>query len=177
MVKKNLLPIAAVLSLALVGCGPKPPAQANVPDFIANPPHEAGKIFGTAEAQKKSFQLAKEVADSRACKEIAQKLGRRVQDLTKDFMEQSGQDKTAEYLEFSNVASKFVTDQNLSGCEIAKRDVRQDADGVTVYSLAYVDKNTAQNAVHAAMEAARSRAASKLAFDDLDRAVQANLDK
>ena len=49
MKSSRILPLAMFAGVSFVGCGPKPPV---VPDFMLNPPHEAGRIYGSAEAEK-----------------------------------------------------------------------------------------------------------------------------
>jgi hypothetical protein len=173
MKSRRILPVAAFATVLLVSCGPKPQS---VPDFILNPPKATnGQIYGSAQAEKQTFQLAKDIADNRACREVARQLGQKVQEMVKDFQEQSGKGTQAENLEFSQVVGKTLVDMNLAGCTVEKREMSQGDGTVTVYSLAKLDADGALAAARTAIEANKAKAAAQTAFDDLDRALQNGL--
>lgn len=167
-----LLPLAMFAGPLFVGCGPKPPA---VPDFMLNPPHEAGRIYGSAEAEKQTLQLAKDIADNRACREVARQLGMKVQEIVKDFQEQSGKGAQSEALEFSQVVGKTIVDMNLAGCTVEKRELREGDGTVKVYSLAKLDAEGALAAARSAIMANKSKAAAQTAFEELDKTMQDRL--
>lgn len=169
MKRKIVLVVLAGL-VTLAGCGPKP--NAGAPDFLINPPKEAGRFFGAAEAEKQTLQMAKDIADSRACREVARQLGQRVQEIVKDFQEQSGKGATSEYLEFSQVVGKTIVDMNLAGCSIQKREMREGEGVVKVYSLASLDAAQALAAARQAIESNKAKAAAETAFEELDRTMQ-----
>lgn len=164
---RKFLPLLALLPI--LACGPKPP---NIPEFMTNPPKQAGKLFGTGEGKKQTLQLAKETADSRACKEIARNLSQRVESIMKDFLEQSGAGKDAEALEFTQSVTKSITDVELTGCTSDKREVREEDGGYHVYSLAVLDADQAVAVAKGMIAAQKSRAGAKVAFDELDREVE-----
>ncbi len=168
--KRKILLVSLVGSLALTSCGPKP--ATGVPDFLLNPPKESGKFFGAAEAEKQTLQMAKDIADSRACREVARQLGQRVQEMVKDFQEQAGQGANSEYLEFSQSVGKTLVDMNLAGCSIQKRELREGAGTYKVYSLASLDAAQALAAARQAIESNKAKAAANTAFQELDRALQ-----
>jgi hypothetical protein len=172
MEKKRFL-LLATAAIALVGCGPKPPS---VPDFVLNPPKGEGKIYGSAEAEKQTLQLAKDIADNRACREVARQLGQKVQEIVKDFQEQSGKGSQSEALEFSQVVGKTIVDMNLAGCTIERRDAREGDGTVKVYSLARLDAAGALAAARTAIEANKAKAAAQTAFDELERTMQNRLE-
>ena len=173
MKRKQLLAFAALASVAFVGCGPKPPS---VPDFVLNPPKAAGTIYGSAEAEKQTLQLAKDIADNRACREVARQLGQKVQEIVKDFQEQSGKGANSEALEFSQVVGKTIVDMNLAGCVIEKRDAREGDGTVKVYSLARLDASSALAAAKSAIESNKAKAAAQTAFEELDRTMKERLE-
>lgn len=171
-----------ILSLALVassfallaGCGPKPPA---IPEFVSNPPSEKGKTFGSGNSEKQSLQLAKEVADAKACQEIANKLETKYSNLLQSHLEQDGMGKNAEATELAKSALKALTNMTLNGCEIRKREIQQGEGTYNIFSLAVLDNETATKALRSSLEAARSRVAAKINFDELDKAIQAESSK
>ena len=171
--EKRVLFLSAAVAIVFTGCGPKPPA---VPDFMLNPPKAQGTIYGSAEAEKQTLQLAKDVADNRACREVARQLGQKVQEIVKDFQEQSGKGSQSEALEFSQVVGKTVVDMNLAGCTIEKRDYREGDGIVKVYSLARLDAEGAIAAAKSAIAANKAKAAAQTAFEELDRTMQNRLE-
>lgn len=170
---RKIVLVALAGSLALTGCGPKP--NTGVPDFMLNPPKEAGRFFGAAEAEKQTLQMAKDIADSRACREVARQLGQRVQEIVKDFQEQSGKGAESEFLEFSQSVGKSIVDMNLAGCSIQKREMREGDGVVKVYSLATLDAAQALAAARQAIESNKAKAAAATAFDELDRTMKSRM--
>ncbi len=131
--KLKLLTLISAAMLTLIGCaGEKPQNDSDVPDYVLNPPKEAGVIYGTGMAQKANPQMAKEVSDLRAKKEVANVLSQKVSNLMKDFMGESGIGDQAEVTEFTQSITKSVSDVELVGCEIVRRDFING----TMYSLA-----------------------------------------
>jgi hypothetical protein len=134
-----------VLTVAVVGlallfsqCGKAtvapPKDESGMPAFVLNPPSEPGKLYGTGIAKKQSAQLAKDIADLNAKTEIAKILGQKISNKTKQFMQESGIDN-AEAIEFSQSVTKSITDQNLIGVVIEKREFING----TMYSLAMLN--------------------------------------
>jgi len=163
--------------LFLMGCGgtqsAPPKDESGMPSFVLNPPSAPGKLYGTGIAKKASPQLAKEIADLNAKKEIAQILGQKVSNLTKQFMGESGA-SNPEVTEFSQSITKAVTDQNLVGVVVEKREFV----GGTMYALAVLDLTNAQvkdfikqqvtNSL-TSKEALLSEFRAKQGFDNLDK--------
>lgn len=150
-------------------------SKTSMPDFMVNPPKAEGKIYGSGEANKNTFQLAKEAADTRACREVGRVLDQRVKSVLKDFMSESGADvNSAEVLEFVESTSKSVTDVQMAGCTIDKRE-HQEGDSHKVYSLAVYDLSASKQLVKdmahknlATKEALYNRLRADQAFEKLD---------
>ncbi|MBL8025846.1 MAG: hypothetical protein JNL74_05515 [Fibrobacteres bacterium] len=169
---------AAVLALALIvaNCGKQemapPKDESGMPAFVLNPPSEPGKLFGTGIAKKASPQLAKDIADLNAKTEIAKILGQKISNMTKQFMQEAGIN-SPEAIEFSQSVTKSVTDQNLVGVVIDKREFI----GGTMYSLAVLNltdpavKEFVKDQVNKTMaskEALYSEFKAKQGFEALD---------
>lgn len=170
-----------ILAIFFAGCGgSKEVAKQNttgLPDFMINPPSAPGKIYGSGMAKKANPQLAKEIADLNAKKEIAKVLGQKLSNLTKQFMGEAGVGEDAEVTELSQSITKAVTDQNLVGVTIEKRDFKDGA----MYSLAVLDlqseevKNFLQNQVEKAFtskQALLSEFKAKKGFDELNSELE-----
>ena len=168
------LALTLAMGLGLIACGG---GSKSKPDFILNPPKSDGKIFGSGEATKHSFQLAKESADTRACRDVARTLEQRVRSVLKDFMSESGANvDTAESLELVESTSKSVTDLSVSGCRIDKRE----QDGKTVYSLAVYDINQAKDLIKSQIHknlASKEALYNRMRADDSFKKLDAELDK
>ncbi len=174
-IAKNILKMSAIsLVIGLSACSS---SKSALPEFMVNPPKEEGIIYGSGEAQKASFQLAKETADTRACKEVAKVLNQRVKSVLSDFMSQSGAElESAEVLEFVESTSKNVTDVSLTGCQIHKREYNEESS--TVHSLARYDLKDAKSMIKdmahknlASKEALYNRLRADQAFDKLDAEI------
>jgi len=133
---RTLVTTGTVCLVLLTGCGGNkaqaPVNESDVPDFVLNPPRQQGVLFGTGIAEQQSMQLAKETADLRAKKEIAKVLGQKVSNLMKDFMGQAGLGDGAEVTEFVQSVSKSVTNVDLVGVTIERREYKNNK----MYSLA-----------------------------------------
>ncbi len=167
----------AVLT-AMTGCGGSKTQGGGeaLPDFVLNPPKEQGYLFGSGMAEKASPQLAKEVADLRAKKEIAKILGQKISTLMKDFMGESGIGDSAEVTEFTNSVTKAITDIDLVGAEIIKREF----EGGIMYALAkYPLDSRARDLIKGVVkkqlssdDAMMSAFRAKQGFDELDKELE-----
>ena len=122
--------------LLLAGCGGSKTIStsknADMPDFVLNPPKENGALFGTGTAELKTLQLAKEIADFRACKEITSALSFKVTMMLKIYLDQAGIGSKSEVKELAKLVDRALTDIELTGVSIEKREL---ANG-KIYSLA-----------------------------------------
>jgi hypothetical protein len=145
----------------------------DMPDFVLNPPKQTGFVFGTGIAEQASPQLAKETADLRARKEIATVLSSKVSSMLKDFLGQAGVGTTAEVTELSNSVTRSISEVELVGVTIEKRDYK----GGKMYSLGKYPLddsfkkmvNTSVNNALTSKEALLSQFRAKQGFDDLDK--------
>lgn len=169
--------LAGAIIVALVGCGgSKKVSKSNVPDWFLNPPKAGDKLYGIGSAKKQNVQLAKEISETRAKKEIAQALSQKVQNLMKDFMSESGLGETAEATEFTQSITKTITDIDLEGCTIEKREI---IDG-TVWSLAVwpideAGRSFLKDRINAELkrrEALYNELQAKKGFEELDKELQ-----
>ena len=175
--KLKTLILTATITRTTIGMVACSGSGSAMPEFMVNPPKAEGKIFGSGTAEKSSFQLAKEAADTRACGEVGRVLDQRVKSVLKDFMSESGADvESAEVLEFVESTSKAVTDVQMAGCTIKEREHKAgDAQTHTVYSLAEYDLSASKQLVKdmahknlATKEALYNRLRADQAFEKLD---------
>lgn len=173
--KLKTLALIAMTTMTTMGMMACSGSGSAMPEFMVNPPKADGKIFGSGTAEKSSFQLAKEAADTRACREVGRVLDQRVRSVLKDFMSESGAEvESAEVLEFVESTSKAVTDVQMAGCTIKERE-HKEGDAHTVYSLAEYDLSASKQLVKdmahknlATKEALYNRLRADQAFEKLD---------
>ena len=167
---KNTLIITLIISgnLMITSCGSSsPPARsgstetptkqdyttAGMPDFFVNPPTSEDKFYGVGTAKKQNPSLAKKTATARARDEISQAVQVKVNNMLKDFMQESGVGENAQALEFTESVSKQVSSQTLAVSKIIKTEVAKDG---TFYVLV---EYALQDAVDASVSEARNQEA------------------
>ena len=172
-----ILYVAAGLLLA--GCGgsktqgPGPRNTSDMPDFVLNPPKQAGVLFGTGIAEQQSPQLAKETADLRARKEIAAVLSQKVSTMLKDYLGQAGIGSNAEVTELSQSVTRAMSDVELVGVTIEKREyINGKMYSLAKYPLDDSMKKLVNDAVNKSLsskEALLSQFRAKQGFEELDK--------
>jgi hypothetical protein len=184
MRKLTLLIVAGLLFAGCAGNKPQvvsqpqvqaqaPKNDSDIPDFVLNPPQDAGVIYGTGIAEQQSAQLAKETADLRARKEIAAVLSQKISTMLKDFLGQAGLGTDAEVTELSQSVTRAITTMDLVGVTIVKRAYIKGK----MYSLAkYPLDDSARKMVTDAVtkslsskQALLSQFRAKQGFEELDK--------
>jgi hypothetical protein len=167
--------------LFVMGCGGSktgttPKDTSDLPDFVLNPPKQAGVLFGTGVAEQQSPQLAKETADLRARKEIASVLSQKVSILLKDYLRQAGVGSAAEVTELAQSVIRAISDVELVGVVIEKHE---NING-KMYSLAKFplddsmkkQVNDAVNKSLSSKEALLNQFREKRGFEELDKQLE-----
>ena len=168
-----------VAGLLLAGCGgsktqgPGPKNTSDMPDFVLNPPKQAGVLFGTGIAEQQSQQLAKETADLRARKEIASVLSQKVSTMLKDYLGQAGVGSNAEVTELAQSVTRAMSDVELVGVTIEKREyINGKMYSLAKYPLDDSMKKLVNDAVNKSLsskEALLSQFRAKQGFEELDK--------
>jgi hypothetical protein len=164
--------------LLLAGCGGSktgsaPKNTSDMPDFVLNPPKQAGVLFGTGIAEQQSPQLAKETADLRARKEIASVLSQKVSTMLKDYLGQAGIGQAAEVTELAQSVTRAISDVELVGVVIEKREyINGKMYSLAKYPLDDSMKKLVNDAVNKSLsskEALLSQFRAKQGFEELDK--------
>ena len=115
----------------------------DVPVWFNVLPQEENALFAAHSATKSSMALALDVAKNRARTELASVVERKVTNLIKDHMKETGEIESSVATELSADVSKSLTATNLSGSTIMEQEIYEldnDGDGNTdayeVYVLA-----------------------------------------
>jgi hypothetical protein len=176
--RKTAIIVLAGLVLLMHCAGSKPSVENNpdIPDFVLNPPQEAGILFGTGIANLQNLQLAKETADIRARREIASALSQKISALLKEYLGQTGIGSTADVKELSKSIRHAISDIELVGVTIEKRRYGNGR----IYSLAryLIDDSMkklvtdAVNKSFSSKEALLSQFREKQGFEELDKQLE-----
>jgi hypothetical protein len=168
--------LGCVSVVMLMGCGGSQKAtKGSVPEWFLNPPKSADKLYGVGKGEKQNIQLAKEISETRAKKEIAQALSVKIQNLTKDFMSESGIGETAEATEFTQSITKTITDIQLEGCTIEKREIIDGAVWtLAIWPIDDAGRSFLKDKINAELkrrEALYNQLQAKQGFEDLDKEI------
>jgi hypothetical protein len=175
MTRKLLLISIGLIALILTGCAA--PATSgtteareskDIPAWATTRPNDEGILYGVGQAKKQNPSLAKKVAAQRARDEIAGAVKIKVENLVKDFMQESGVGEKAGALEFTQVVSKGVTDATLTGAMI--KETYQAKDGTYFVLVTYSLDDARRSAIESARqeEAAWNQFQADKGFDDLE---------
>jgi hypothetical protein len=175
-----LLAAGFLAGFFIIGCGGGKtggtPKASDMPDFVLNPPKQAGIIFGTGIAEQQSPQLAKETADLRARKEIAAVLSTKVSTMLKDYLGQAGIGSTAEVTELAQSVTRAISDVDLVGVTIEKREyINGKMYSLAKYPLDDSMKKFVNDAVNKSLsskEALLSQFRAKQGFEELDKQLE-----
>jgi len=176
---KKLLVVVMVLALAvmLTNCGAEKPKakMTNVPQWYLNPPQAEDAVYEAGDAVKQSMGLAKEAADARARDAIARALEVKVNNMLKNFMQESGIGADAEALEFTSSVSKQVSSKVLIGARVVKREIIPEGSTFHAYSL--VEYRLASLVQETLDQARRQKslyneAKANLSFNDLEKEIE-----
>lgn len=107
----------------LVGCGASNPKQ-NMPDWYMSATSDEDYFVATGEAESRRRNLAITAATDRARVELAKQAEVHVENLFKDFQEQSGDVTDPVVLEQITNVSKTVTKRSLRGSNPVQKDVQ-----------------------------------------------------
>jgi len=166
-----------VILLTLWGCagthsGSTQKTQNDIPTWFLNRETSEDNYFGMGMAKKQNPSLAIKVATARARDDIAQQISVKVENLMKDFMQESGVGENAQALEFTSSVSKQIVSKTLEGSTPDKQFKAKDG---TWYVRVSYSKTDARNAI---VESAKREAAmfnefkANQGFDDLEEAIQ-----
>lgn len=117
-----------ISTLILCSCGgpsttnlaPRPAGEVikASPDWFLKPPTDSEHLFAAASATSRDMQLALQKARTTAQTELAQQLGTRLANLTKQFQEEVGLETDSELLTQFSSTTKAVTNETLTGAAV-----------------------------------------------------------
>ena len=168
----------ALVSLTIWGCaggsrsGSTEETQSDIPEWFINREMSDDTYFGMGMAKKQNPSLAIKAATARARDDIAQQISVQVENLMKDFMQESGIGENAKSLEFTSSVSKQIVSKTLRG---SSPDIQERAKDGTWYVRIKYSKVDAQKSM---LEAAKREEAlfnelnANQGFNDLEKAIK-----
>ena len=171
--------------LALVACGgprtfdlaPRSAADAidNAPGWMMEVPQDDDHVTAAATATSRDFQIAVDKARSTAQVDLAQQLGARMANLTRQFQEEVGMAADSQLLtEFSSV-TKAVVDETLVGARMVKRRLMPERNVYRAYVLMQLPVGEANHVLLRKLksdEALYTRFRASQAYAELDEQVR-----
>jgi hypothetical protein len=138
----SFLLILIALVFLLIGCGssPKPAGNRDTPAFVSNPPEDKAMIFGIGGVQKANARQQIQLADTRACQDIAEQLGSLVQGMIADYSREAGIEGSQAVLEFQEAVGRSLLTAGFADVHLIKRESAEDG---TIYSLVVIKKTDA----------------------------------
>jgi hypothetical protein len=175
--KKQYVVVFTLIAAALFfGCstsGPQQAQNANLPEFVLNPPQQEDAIFGIGSAKMSDPNSARRFAESRARTSLAFQLNANVQAMITDYSRQAGTEGSQAQLNFAESIERQVTQVQLNGATPVKTD--QTPDG-TIWVMVAYKKADAAKAAAGIIENEASKYAEFKAMDALKQ-MEAQLDK
>jgi hypothetical protein len=150
-------------------------AESDYPEWFLNQPKSEDSVYGVGIAKKQNPQLAIDTATARARNEIARVIKLKVSTMTKDFLQESGAGEKAQSTEFTQVVSKQIADNVISGTQREKVFVDKTTEPNTFYVLVKLDLKDMSSAIDDVVKT-NSSSYSKLqankAFEELAKELK-----
>lgn len=144
---RRTMTTTAVWSVALLAAacgGPRtfdlaPPSARDTidkaPEWMMQVPADDDHLTASATATSRDFQVALDKARTLAQVDVAQQLGARLANLTKQFQEETGLAVDSELLTQFSSATKAIADQTLMGARVTDRVVQPEGEVYRAYVL------------------------------------------
>lgn len=181
--------LALVVGLGLWSCGgpettsltPKSSKDVikTIPNWFLEPPDDSEHLYATGTATSRDLQIAVQKAKTTAQAGLAQQIGTRLGNLTKQFQEETGLENDSELLTQFSSATKAVTQETLVGAKVDKREVLPEKDIYRAYVLMALPIGEANRQLMAKIKADQNlhtRFRATKAYEELDAELRA-LDK
>lgn len=128
--------LATLVLLLLAGCGGSqeatnqrqsdgPPTVEGAPRWMTQKPEMQNYMFGAGTGVSPSYQLALDMAESRARQDIGESIEAELRSMTEDFQEQIG----GEYMNQFTSTTRTVVDRTLRGTRSRDTQVRKTTEG------------------------------------------------
>lgn len=131
-----LFTLIAVLAFILVGCGGSDEMTStsevsSPPTWMTNEPNIKNYMFGAGMGESPSYQLALDMAETRARADIGESIELEMRSMTEDFQEQVGGEMMQQFTQ----TTRTVVERTLVGTTTRSTEVRQTPNGYRAYVL------------------------------------------
>lgn len=176
---REMKKIVTIIMMAALfsGCASNPRSgsteetKSEFPDWFVNREVSDDYYFGVGMARKQNPSLGLKAATQRARDDISAQISVKVENLMKDFMQESGVGENAQSLEFTSTVSKQVVSKTLEGSVPDKQEKANDG---TWFVRVRFPKDSAKEAIKEAAkreEALFNEFKAEQGMDELEKAV------
>jgi hypothetical protein len=149
--------------------------ELNLPDWFLTPPNAEDMLYAVGFSKKTNPQMALVTAADWARQELARVVSVKVSTMTKQFLEEAGVENQTQASEFSQVVSKSLASEVISGSKIDKQELKPSQDKYAAYvliKLSLADMGGKIDAILKANSAAFAKLQANKAFDDLAKELK-----
>lgn len=116
-----------LLTVGLVACGVSQEVseEESIPEWYTNPPEDPNHVFSAQSATSQKMQVAIDKATTSGRSELATNLETRVEEMSKSFTEEIGDEMRQQFVQ----TQRTITSQVLRGTSAAERKIIQEDDG------------------------------------------------
>jgi hypothetical protein len=141
MKKPYLFLLVVAMVLTAVGCASSASGggQAELPDFVMNPPVQEDAIFGIGSAKLSTINQSITMAEARARQSLAFQLNANVQAMITDYTRSAGTENSMASLEFAESIGRQLTQTTLNGAVPVKREQAKDGTFWVLFSYSKAD--------------------------------------
>ena len=146
-----------------------------IPDWYLKPPRDDDHLHAVSSATSRDMQLAIDKAKTTAQTDLAQQLGTRLGNLTRQFGEETGLEEDSQLLSQFSSATKAVADQSMSGAHVEKQQLQAERGIYRSYVLVRLPIGQANQLLMKkikADQALHTRLRGTQAYADLDLELQ-----
>jgi hypothetical protein len=171
--------VSFAMLFIIAGCASTPKStisigkSTDIPDFVQNQPVSDTEIYGIGSAKLHNEELARQTAESRARRAIANNLSVQVQGMLTDYSREAGTLKESDSLILIENVGREITNTKLNDVKILKRERAKDG---TWWVLASYSKDAAKDELSNSINSEASRYADFKAQEAL-KMLDAQLDK
>ncbi len=161
-----------------IGLAPRPSEEVveKIPEWMLKPPSDNDHLFAVASATSRDLQMALQKARTTAQADLAQQLGTRLANLTKQFQEETGLQESSALLAQFTSATKSVTRETLIGAQVEQQKLLPEQEVYRAYVLMRLPIGQANQLLMAKLKANQdlyTRFRATQAFEELDKEVSA----
>ena len=168
-----------MISITFWGCSTSDPARSGsteetrseMPEWFVNPELSETHFYGNGMAKKQNPSLGQKAAIARARDDIAAQISVQVENLMKDFMQESGVGENAQSLEFTSSVSKQVVSKTLQGSVPDKQIYAEDGTWYVRVRYSKADAKDAMLEAASREEALFNEFKANQGFEDLEKAI------